>query len=60
MLTYCVRCVLPDSKPDLHFNAEGVCAACQAYENRQAVDWDARREEFLTIVHRYRDSSNTK
>lgn len=60
MLTYCVRCVLPDSKPDLHFNAEGVCAACQAYENRQAVDWDARREEFLTIVHRYRDSTNTK
>lgn len=60
MLTYCVRCVLPDSKPDLHFNAEGVCAACQAYENRKAVDWDARRDEFLAIVDRYRDSTNTK
>jgi len=57
-LKYCVRCVLPDSKPDLHFNADGVCAACQAYENRAAVDWDQRQEEFLAIVNRYRDHTN--
>jgi N-acetyl sugar amidotransferase len=60
LLKYCVRCVLPDSKPDLHFNAEGVCAACQAYENRTAVDWDARRAEFLGEIEQYRDTSNTK
>jgi N-acetyl sugar amidotransferase len=59
-LKYCVRCVLPDSKPDLHFNADGVCAACQAYENRVDVDWDARREEFLALVETYRDPSNTR
>ena len=58
-LKYCVKCVLPDSKPDLHFNAEGVCAACQAYENRADVDWDARRKEFLAIVDEYRDSTNS-
>lgn len=58
-LKYCVKCVLPDSKPDLHFNAEGVCAACQAYENRSDVDWDARRKEFLAIVDEYRDSTNS-
>ena len=33
LLTYCVRCVLPNSKPDLHFDADGVCAACRAYES---------------------------
>ncbi len=60
LLKYCVRCVLPDSKPDLHFNAEGVCAACQAYENRTAVDWDARRDEFMSIIEKYRDTTNTK
>jgi N-acetyl sugar amidotransferase len=58
-LKYCVRCVLPDSKPDLHFNSEGVCAACQAYEYRTDVDWDARREEFLAIVDEYRDTTNS-
>jgi len=58
-LKYCVKCVLPDSKPDLHFNSEGVCAACQAYENRAEVDWDARRAEFLAIVDEYRDTTNS-
>jgi len=57
-LTYCTRCVLPNSKPDLHFDAEGVCAACQAYENRTTVDWDARRDEFMAIVDEYRDTTN--
>lgn len=58
LLKYCVRCVLPDSKPDLHFNAEGVCAACQAFENRMVVDWTARQSEFMAIVDKYRDASS--
>ncbi len=60
LLKYCVRCLLPDSKPDLHFNAEGVCAACQAYENRAMVDWDKRRKDFMGIVEKFRDKTNTK
>ena len=59
LLTYCVRCVLPNSKPDLHFDSEGVFAACRAYENRSEVDWDARKAEFLSIVEGYRDQTNT-
>lgn len=60
MLTYCTHCVMPNSKPDLHFNEEGVCAACQAYENREKVDWDARQRELMEILERYRskDGSN--
>ena len=34
MLRYCVRCVIPDTKPDLQFDDEGVCSACRAYERR--------------------------
>lgn len=60
LLKYCVRCVLPDSKPDLHFNADGVCAACQAFESRGTVDWNARRAEFMSIVEGYRDQTNSK
>lgn len=54
MLTYCKRCVMPDSKPDLHLDEEGVCNACRSYESRQSVDWDARRQELLQILERYR------
>jgi N-acetyl sugar amidotransferase len=54
MLRYCARCVMPDTKPDLQFDEEGICSACRAYENRAAVDWDARRRELDEVLARYR------
>ena len=54
MLRYCTRCVMPDSKPDLKLDAEGVCNACRSYENRKAVDWAARHTELQAILARYR------
>jgi N-acetyl sugar amidotransferase len=60
MIRYCSRCLYPETKPDLQFDSDGVCSACRAYENRDQVDWDARRREFLDIVEQYRstDGSN--
>jgi len=54
MLKYCVRCVMPHTKPDLHLDHEGVCNACRAYEKRQEVDWDQRRKELLDLLEKYR------
>lgn len=59
MLKYCVRCVMPHTKPDLHIDEQGVCNACRAYEQRNEVDWVKRREELLNILQRYRrDGAN--
>ena len=60
MLTYCKCCVMPDTKPDLHLDEEGVCNACRSYQRRTAVDWSIRHEELLRILDRYRnrDGSN--
>jgi len=59
-MRYCVRCVMPDTKPDLSFDEEGVCNACRNYENRPAIDWDIRKKELLELVDRYKskDGSN--
>lgn len=54
MLKYCTRCVMPDTKPDLHLDEEGVCNACRSYERRVEVDWDTRHQELLRILERYR------
>lgn len=56
-LTYCRRCVLPSSKPDLFIDPDGICSACRAYDRRATVDWDARKAELLTILDRYRNPS---
>lgn len=60
ILHYCTRCVMPDTKPDLILDAEGVCNACRSYENRKTIDWDARRQELMTIVDKYRSKTGSK
>ena len=54
MLKYCVRCIMPSTKPDLRIDSEGVCNACRAFQNRRQVDWAARKQELLAILQRYR------
>lgn len=59
-MTYCTRCLLPSTKPDLSFDSEGVCSACKAFENRSVVDWESRSNDFHTIMERYahKDGAN--
>lgn len=54
MLSYCRRCVMPDTKPDLHLDDEGVCNACRSFERRKEVDWGQRHEELERLLERYR------
>src|SRR6185503_20630581 len=56
MLKYCTRCVMPDTKPDLHLDDQGVCNACRSYERRATIDWDKRRKELETILAKYRQA----
>lgn len=58
MMKYCIRCVMPSTKPDLHIDEEGVCNACRAYENRIKIDWDVRKKELSTILEKYRNSNS--
>jgi len=40
----CTRCVLPDSYPGIHFDAEGVCSVCREHA-RAWADWRERLPE---------------
>lgn len=55
MLVYCKKCVMPNTKPDLEFDTEGVCSACRSYEKRTGVDWDQRKKELLDLIDKYRN-----
>ena len=58
-LRYCVRCVMPHTKPDLRIDDEGVCNACRSFEQRTEVDWDQRRKELLEVTGRYRSKDGS-
>ena len=42
---------MPDTKPLLEFNEEGVCSACVNHENKKSIDWDKRRIDFEGLLH---------
>lgn len=54
MIKYCVRCVMPETKPDIFIDDEGVCSACRNIERREEIDWGTRREDLLRILDRFR------
>ncbi len=48
-MTYCTRCVMPDTKPGVVMDEFGVCSACRSVEKKRLIDWDARRRELKEI-----------
>jgi N-acetyl sugar amidotransferase len=55
MIKYCRSCVMPNTKPDLHFTDEGICNACHNYTIRKETDWVARRAELESLLVKYRN-----
>lgn len=50
----CKRCLMPDTKPGLILNKEGICQACVRYEMRQDVDWGKRFKELQKLTQKYK------
>ncbi len=59
IIRYCRRCVMPDTKPDLYIDEEGVCNACRSYERRKEINWEQRKQELLRILERYRSKNGS-
>ena len=53
-MRHCARCLTPDTRPRVQFDAGGVCNACLNADAKRRIDWDARRREFLDYVARWR------
>lgn len=51
---YCTKCVMPDTRPGIQFDENGVCSACQSFEKRKYIDWDRRYKELEELCDKYR------
>ena len=56
MLTYCNRCVMPSTRPDVTL-VDGTCSACRSYDDRSNIDWPERKRQFLDIMSKYRSKN---
>lgn len=53
-MKYCKRCLMPDTRPGITFNEEGICSACQHYDKSKEINWDKRWEELEKLTEKYR------
>lgn len=48
---------MPDSRPRIIFNEDGICNACSHSEKKKQIDWDQRKIEFLSLVENIKKTS---
>ena len=53
-MKYCKKCLMPDTRPGIKFNDEGVCMPCVNFEKQKHTDWDARHKELEALCDKYR------
>jgi N-acetyl sugar amidotransferase len=52
-MKYCKSCLQPDTRPNTHFNEDGVCPACSYHESLKHVDWEERLEIFKNLLEQH-------
>lgn len=54
----CKKCVMPNTKPDLFFDTDGICDACRSIEVRDTIDWNDREKQLEKLLTRFRSKNN--
>ncbi len=49
-MKYCKKCILPETRPGIIIDAEGVCSACRNFELREKIDWEHREKLFDDVI----------
>ena len=53
-IKFCKKCVMPNTRPGIKFDEDGVCEACNNYAKKEKTDWDARFKELEKLCDKYR------
>ena len=58
-MKYCKKCIMPDTRPGIKFNEEGICTGCINYEKRKEINYKVRFEELKELCNQYRGMNGT-
>jgi N-acetyl sugar amidotransferase len=59
MIRYCKNCVMPETKPDLRIDGDGICNACRSFAQRKEIDFEKRKSELLAVLEKYRSKNGS-
>ena len=53
-MKYCKKCVMPNTRPGIIFDKDGICSACRHSEQKERIDWKKRWKELEALADTYR------
>lgn len=56
-MKYCKKCVMPNTRPGIYFDDEGICQACRAEEQKDRTNWAMRQQELEALCDKHRRKS---
>jgi N-acetyl sugar amidotransferase len=56
-MSYCRRCLMPNTKPGVFIDEQGICSACRSVEKKKEIDWQARARELQEICDSIRGTN---
>ena len=57
-MKYCKNCILPDSRPGLVLDDDGICNACHSSGQKQdVIDWKGREQAFAEVIENAKSRS---
>jgi len=58
-MNYCNKCILPDTRPGLVLNKDGVCNGCLSSEQKNTtINWEEREKDFHAVVENAKNNSS--
>ena len=57
MINFCKNCIMPDTRPRIVFDFNGVCNACNNSLEKKNIDWSKRKKEFEDIIEDIKKTS---
>ena len=56
-MKYCIKCLQPDTRPNIKFDKKGICPACNYYDQLGDIDWEERCNILIEIVEKYKNKN---
>jgi len=50
IVEWCIKCILPDTRPNLVLDQKGVCNACRSHSTKDSIDWKGREKAFRDVA----------
>ena len=52
---------MPNTRPDLHFDENNICDACNSAKQKyEVINWEKRKEEFEELIKKISNDNSSK